>query len=316
MKKLVTTFKVFAVLSVLALHSCRDANNEMNQQEAVQAKVTADDLKREITPLPSPTVPDAVQLQLNESQKNLGIYLKNDLQIAGVTVLGKITTLKGIELSKSLITDKEQYTASGNIMDPSSVKIGKLGELYTGEDLTTAQQGLREAITEEIKPETHVMEITWNSNSGKFTTVCFYNDSGIIWDNIFGGLVMMDTRGNAEASNNNQASKVVSTWYKQWWTANWLWGSKRGEAGYQITIYYSGSTVSNADVSDWGYISLGKAKSESKITKKTGAYGQCRYALGLCTPTGSLSFNSSNFTVSFSGLGSNIVSNGTKSLYP
>ncbi|WP_426477966.1 hypothetical protein ACP3T3_00305 [Chryseobacterium sp. CBSDS_008] len=315
MKKLVTTFKVFAVISVLALHSCQNENNDMNQQETVQAKVTADDLKREITPLPSNVVPDAVQLQLNESGKNLETYLKNDLQIAEVKVLGKISTQKAIELSKSLLTDKEQFIASGNIMDPSSVRIGKMGDLYSGDELITAQQGLKEAVAEEVKSGTSVMEITWNGKSGRFTTLCFYGDSGIIWDNIFGGLVMIDTRGSSEASN-NQASKVVSTWYKQWWTAKWLWGSKRGEAGYKITIYYSGSTVSNTDVSDWGYISLGKAKSESKITKRTGAYGQCRYALGLCTPTGSLSFNSSNFSVSFSGLGSNIVSNGTKSLYP
>lgn len=309
-----TTFKVFAVLSVLALNSCQNENNEMNQQEIVQAKVTVDDLKKEITSLPSQAVPEAVQIQLDESGKNLETYLKDDLQIVGVTVLGKISDQKGIELSKSLITDKDQFIASGNILDPSSVKIEKIGDLYSGDDLTTAQQGLKEVISEEVKPGINVMEVTWNSKSGKFTTLCFYGDSGIIWDNIFGGLVMMDTRGHSEASD--EASKVASKWYKQWWTANWLWGSKRGEAGYQITIYYSGSTVSNADVSDWGYISLGKAKSESKITKKTGAYGQCRYALGLCTPTGSLSFNSTNFSVSFSGLGSNIVSNGTKSLYP
>ncbi len=309
-----TTFKVFAVLSVLALNSCQNESNEMNQQEIVQAKVTVDDLKKEITSLPSQAVPEAVQIQLDESGKNLETYLKNDLQIVGVAVLGKISDQKGIELSKSLITDKDQFIASGNILDPSSVKIGKIGDLYSGDDLTTAQQGLKEAVTEEVKPGINVMEVTWNSKNGKFTTLCFYGDSGIIWDNIFGGLVMVDTRGHSEASD--EASKVASKWYKQWWTANWLWGSKRGEAGYQITIYYSGSTVSNADVSDWGYISLGKAKSESKITKKTGAYGQCRYALGLCTPTGSLSFNSTNFSVSFSGLGSNIVSNGTKSLYP
>ncbi|WP_336702797.1 hypothetical protein [Chryseobacterium indologenes] len=315
MKKLVTTFKVFAVLSVMVLHSCQNENNEMNQQEAVQGKTTIDELKKEITPSSSQLVPEAVQLQLNESGKNLETYLKNDLQIVGVAVLGKISTQQGIELSKKLITDKDQFIASGNIMDPSSVKIGKIGDLYNGDDLTIAQKGLKEAITEEVKPGIQVMEVTWSGKNGKFTTLCFYGDSGIIWDNIFGGLVMMDTRGNSEASNNT-AAKVVSTWYKQWWTANWLWGSKRGETGYQITIYYSGSTVSNADVSDWGYISLGKAKSESKITKKTGAYGQCRYALGLCTPTGSLSFNSTNFSVSFSGLGSNIVSNGTKSLYP
>lgn len=315
MKKLVTTFKVFAVLSVMALYSCQNENNEMNQQEAVQAKTTIDELKKEITPSSSQLIPEAVQLQLNESTKNLETYLKNDLQIVGVAVLGKISTQQGVELSKKLITDKDQFIASGNILDPSSVKIGKIGDLYHGEDLTIAQQGLKEAITGEVKAGTQVMEVTWNGKNGKFTTLCFYGDSGIIWDNIFGGLVMMDTRGNSETSD-REASKVASTWYKQWWTANWLWGSKRGEAGYKVTIYYSGSTVSNADVSDWGYISLGKAKSESKITKKTGAYGQCRYALGLCTPTGSLSFNSTNFSVSFSGLGSNIVSNGTKSLYP
>ncbi|WP_343686173.1 hypothetical protein [Chryseobacterium gleum] len=314
MKKLVTTFKVFAVLSVLTLSSCRNESSEMNQQETLQSKVTVADLKKEITPLPSQIVPEVVQHQLDESGKNLEAYLKNDLQITGVHVLGKISSLQGVELSKKLITDKDQFIASGNIMDPSSVKIGKIGDLYEGENLTTAQQGLNEAITEELKAGINVMEITWNSKSGKFTTLCFYGDSGIVWDNIFGGLVMMDTRGHSEASD--EVSKVASKWYKQWWTANWLWGSKRGEAGYQITIYYSGSTVSNADVSDWGYISLGKAKSESKITKRTGAYGQCRYALGLCTPTGSLSFNSTNFSVSFSGLGSNIVSNGTKSLYP
>lgn len=315
MKKLVTTFKVFAVLSVMALYSCQNENNEMNQQEAVQAKTTIDELKKEITPSSSQLIPEAVQLQLNESTKNLETYLKNDLRIVGVAVLGKISTQQGVELSKKLITDKDQFIASGNILDPSSVKIAKIGDLYHGEDLTIAQQGLKEAITGEVKAGTQVMEVTWNGKNGKFTTLCFYGDSGIIWDNIFGGLVMMDTRGNSETSD-REASKVASTWYKQWWTANWLWGSKRGEAGYKITIYYSGSTVSNADVSDWGYISLGKAKSESKITKKTGAYGQCRYALGLCTPTGSLSFNSTNFSVSFSGLGSNIVSNGTKSLYP
>lgn len=316
MKKLVTTFKVFAVLSALALSSCSDENNEITRQETVQAKVSTEDLKKETTPLPSNIVPETVQVQLDESEKNLETHLKGDLQIAGVNIIGKISTQKGIEISQSLVSDPSRFIALGNIMETSSVKIGKIGDLYTGDDLATAQQGLKDAITDEVKAGTNVMEITWNSKNGTFSTLCFYNESGIIWDNILGGLVMMDTRANTETSNEAQAAKVVSKWYKQWWTANWLWGSKRGEIGYQITIYYSGSTVSNADVSDWGSISLGKAKSESKIIRRTGAYGQCQYALGLCTPTGSLSFNASKFSVSFSGLGSNIVSNGTKSLYP
>nr|WP_315029889.1 hypothetical protein [uncultured Chryseobacterium sp.] len=315
MKKLVTTFKVLALFSVLLLNSCRDENNEMSQQETIQAKVSTADLQKETTSI-SDIIPATVQTQLNESQKNLEKYLKSDLQIAGTNVIGQISTQKGIEISQHLVADKDQFIALGNIMDQSSVKIGKMSDLYSGDDLNLAQKGLKETVTDEIKQGTNVMEVTWNSKNGKFTSLCFYNDSGIIWDNIFGGLVMMDTRGNTETSTMGQAAKVASKWYKEWWTAKWLWGSKRGEIGYQITIYYNGSSVSNADVSDWGNISLGKAKSESKILRKTGAYGQCQYALGLCTPTGSLSFNANNFSVSFSGLGSNIVSNGTKSLYP
>ena len=314
MKKLVTAFKFLAVFSVLTLNSCSDENNEITKQETVQAKITTADLQKETTSI-SQAVPGPVQVQLDESQKSLEKYLKSDLQIAGVKVIGQISTQKGIEISKNLIADKDQFIAIGNLMDLSTVKLGRIGDLYVGDDLSTAQTGLREMVTEDIKTGTNVMEIIWSNKNGKFTSLCFYNDSGIIWDNVLGGLIMMDTRSTVENSNAS-AAKVVSKWYKEWWTAKWLWGSKRGEMGYQITIYYTGSSVSNTDVNDWSNISLGKAKSESKVTKRTGAYGQCQYALGLCTPTGSLSFNASKFSVSFSGLGSNMVANGTKSLYP
>ncbi|WP_099766696.1 hypothetical protein [Chryseobacterium sp. 52] len=314
MKKLATTFKLFAVISVLALTSCQDENSEAMQETPV-SKVSAADLKKEITP-GLKTVPEIVQTQINDSKGNLEKYLNNDLQITGITVLGKLSTQKGIEISQDLVSDKEQFAAEGNILAPETVKVGKIGVLFSGDQLSEAQKGLKEAASEQIKPGTDVLEISWNYKGEQFTSLCFYNESGIIWDNVFAGLVMMNTRGNSEVSPIDAQAKVASKWFKEWWTANWLWGSKRGEIGYQITIYYSGSTVSNVDVSDWGNISLGKAKSESKVIKKTGAYGQCRYALGLCTPVGSLSFNTSNFSVSFSGLGSNVVSNGTKSLYP
>ncbi|MCW3162810.1 hypothetical protein [Chryseobacterium oryctis] len=314
MKKLLTTFKVFAILSAFTLTSCQNEDREIQTQENVVQKLTINDLKKEIAPT-NQTFPEIVQAQISDSKINLEKHLKTDLQITGVSVLGKISTQKGLEISQNLISQKDNYVATGNILNPESVKIGKIQNLNSGEELTTAQSELKNLFGREITVNSDVLEISWNNKGEKFTTLCFYNDSGIIWDNVLAGLVMMDERGNSETPNNTQA-KVSSKWYKQWWTANWLWGSKRGEMGYKITIYYTGSSVSNVDVSDWASISLGKAKSESKVTKRTGAYGQCRYALGLCTPTGSLSFNSTNFSVSFSGLGSNIVSNGTKSLYP
>ncbi|WP_261511503.1 hypothetical protein [Chryseobacterium paludis] len=312
MKKLVTTFKLFALAMVLSLTSCQNESTEVLQDNATK-KESISDLKKELSP--AQTLSNNVQIQLEESKKNLEQYLKNDLQITGINVLGTLSTERGIAISQNLISSKDTYVAFGNITDPNSVKVGKIGSFNSGEELSAAQKGLTDVIAQEVKMNTDVLEITWNHKGEQFTSLCFYNKDGIIWDNVLGGLVMMDRGSNVETSTDTQA-KVVSKWFKEWWTAKWLWGSKRGEAGYKITIYYNGSTVSNTDVSDWGNISLGKAKSESKVIKRTGAYGQCRYALGLCTPTGSLSFNSSNFSVSFSGLGSNIVSNGTKSLYP
>ncbi|WP_228463791.1 hypothetical protein [Chryseobacterium bernardetii] len=101
MKKLVTAFKFLAVLSVLTLSSCSDENNEISKQETVQSKITTADLQKETTSISS-AVPDTVQIQLDESQKSLEKYLKNDLQIAGVRVIGQISTQKGIEISKVL----------------------------------------------------------------------------------------------------------------------------------------------------------------------------------------------------------------------
>lgn len=299
--------------SVLLLSSCQNESTEVLQEDTT-ARNSVAELKKELTPS-SLSIPEAVQTQLNDSRQNIEKYLRDNLQITGVSVLGQLSTEKGISISKDLISNKGSYIASGNITDPESVKIGKIGSINSAEDLSETQKGLTDLVAQEVKTNTGVLEITWNHKGEQFSTLCFYNSNGIIWDNVLGGLIMMDRGSTIETSKDTQA-KVASKWFKEWWTAKWLWGSKRGEIGYQITIYYNGSTVSNADVSDWGNISLGKAKSESKILKRTGAYGQCRYALGLCTPTGSLSFNSNNFTVSFSGLGSNIVSNGTKSLYP
>ncbi|ROH99425.1 hypothetical protein [Chryseobacterium daecheongense] len=313
MKNLVTFFKLLTVVSVVMLNSCQNENNEVIQETTAQ-KVSVADLKKEIVPASVQALPENVQIQLDESKKNLEKYVKDALQITGVTALGTLSTEKSVSIAQSLITDRESFISTGNILTPETVQVNKLGNL-SSQELSTAQEGLKEIAQKEIKTNVNVLEISWNNKGESFTSLCFYNDSGIIWDNVLGGLVMMDARGTTEVSDNTQA-KVLSKWYKQWWTADWIWGTKRGEMGYKITIYYSGSTVSNTDVEDWANISLGKAKSESKITKNSGTYGKCAFALGLCTPTGSLSFNSTNFTVSFSGLGSNIVHNGTKTLYP
>lgn len=312
--KFVNAFKGLLVLSALIINSCQDDSIDSVQKSSNETQ-SIESLKQQLSPVSSQELPQTVQNQLNLSKTNLSEYLNDDLQIDQVIVLGKISTSKAITMAQNAVSDQESTVAFGNIKDSKSVIIGKMKNIYSGDALTSSQKNIKGIAVKEIQLEDNVVEITWVNKGQKFTSLCFFRNSGIVWDNVLSGLIMMDPKGKIEVSNEGQ-SKVYSRWYKQWWTASWLWGSDRGEIGYQITIYYSGSTVSNTDVSDWGYMSLGSARSESKVTKETGSYGQCRYALGLCTPTGSLSFSYSSFSVSFSGLGSNIVANGNKSLYP
>jgi hypothetical protein len=269
----------------------------------------------------SSDLPSAVQQQIDLSVANLSKYLGDKLQVVAIDDLGELSAIEQTQ-TKSAVSEQSNFIAIGNILYPSTVKIGEMQEIYSDEMLKSTKAAIDDTISQEVKASDKVMKITWKYDNKTYTTKCYYRESGIVWDNVISGLYMMDTipqktSGSDKGSKNLKSTNTTySDWYKEWWTASWLWGSKRGEIGYQITIYYSGTTVSSTDAVDWGYISLGSAKSESKVIHNSGSYGQIRYALGLCTPLGSLSFNSSTFKVSFSGIGSNIVCNGTKTLYP
>lgn len=315
-------FRLFMALLAFAIYSCQNDTTEL-PDEVAEEQQTTDDLKSALTPLATQDLPEKVKEQLELTRENLAQYLPDALQITGVEVLGSVTTEKGVELSHRSVTKKENVIAYGNITDPASVHIGMMQNVYSGKALSETQNRMAAAASQEIRSGDNVMEITWKSGESTYRTQCFYRNDGIVWDNILSGLVMIDTEGQTESSeetmaqkDNNVQSRTYYRWYKRWWTAKWLWGSERGEMGYKITIYYSSGRVSNTDVSDWGHISLGKARSYSRIVKNSGSYGKCQYALGMCTPFGSLSYNSSTFKVSFSGIGSNVVANGYKSLYP
>lgn len=212
------------------------------------------------------------------------------------------------------IADDAKIIAVGNINQPEFVKVEVLKENSAKANIT--KDNLRKYVKNEIEISQKVIALNWDKNGEQFTTYCIANKDGIVWDNLLGGVIAVDPEIKEESGNGSGSNKMASRWYKEWWTAGWLWGSKRGEIGYRIEIYYSGNNVSNTDVQDWGNITLGKSKSESKIVKNSGSYGKIKYALGLCTPTGTISFNHSNFSVSVGGLGSDIVRNGYKSLYP
>ena len=278
---------------------------------AFAASIFLTSCEQENVLLPDAELPDIVEQQLKTSQEIWNQAFSDKLTYVSHEYVADIKNES--DKNKILISmaDEAQLVASGNVQEPETVKVEVLDG--TTDNAVKTRRNIRNYMADEVEVGNQVIAITWKRGDETHVTHCIANADGIVWDNVLGGVISVDPAGEESHS-----ADTKSAWksYRRWWTANWLWGSKRGEIGYKITIYYNGSYVSNTDRQDWGHITIGKAKSESKILKNSGNYGKIRYALGLCTPVGTLSFNHSNFTVSAGGIGSNIVRNGTKSLYP
>lgn len=250
------------------------------------------------------------------TQENLEKYTNGALVLESFEVKGNLASNRGLEQTMRALVADNSTVGHGNILDLSTVQISTVGDIVPSEKQTGIDI-LNSYASKAIKVGQSALELTWNYKGKTLKTTAFYNENGITWDNLLVGLTMTDLNPTVETENTTGTdSRIIEKWFQSTWTANWLWGSERGQMHYRITIYYSGTTVSSTNMSDGANITIGSARSESKILKNSGSYGKGQYALGLATPLAFVSFNSSQFKVEVSGIGSNIVRNGSKSLYP
>ncbi len=301
--------QVALVLTII--FSCTKEDNDLNQD--------ADSLldsEYGLESISDKQIPEEVQKQLNATKENLALYMGDALQILDYKIIGKLPNTKSLDKTFDALSKSYATVAYGNIMAPETVIIGELNKLLPSK-MQEGSDLLKTYASDQIKVGDKGMELTWQYKGEVFKTTTFYNEQGITWDNLMVGLIMMDPEAETEIKNNsNEKSGVQWNSYKKSWYGNWLWGSRRGTIYYEITVYHTNGNVSNTDITDYGHMNIGSAKSESRVLKETGSYGRGQYALGLCTPIASLKFNHDKFEVSVSGIGSNIISNGTKSLYP
>jgi hypothetical protein len=225
----------------------------------------------------------------------------------------------------SSITAGNAIVAYGNVLDLNTLGVSSFQEaaaLQPDKDASIA--AYRSLATDQLHIGDKVVLINWERNNTPFTTFCIVNEQGIAWDNMLTGVYVVkdkpeETFTSALDGTPTRATAAYAPWYSHhaWWDVDWIWGSRRGRTEYTITIYCrSTGAVYSTDRSDNAYINIGSAQSESKVLVNSGSYGKIQYALGVATPLATVNFNSSNFTVSVSGIGSNDIHNGTKTLSP
>jgi hypothetical protein len=262
---------------------------------------------------------------LVQATSNWNSHVANVATLTTYNVANRINSNADKESVIDKIVADDAVVASGNIMDATSMQLNTVAELQSQNADT--KTNMRTYLESNVNIGDLVVNISWKSAQKSFVSKAIVHDTLIAWDNLLTNTVMMNqtpTATNTNAIGNNStnsitSSKVYAAWYSldTHWDIDWIWGSKRGEIGYGIKIYcYSSGYVYNTDNSDWGYMDLGSAKSYSKTLVNSGSYGKVQYALGIATPAVSLSFDSKGFKVSASGIGSNVVKNGTESLVP
>lgn len=260
-------------------------------------------------------LPTIVNNQLEAVRKNLNKYMGQSLKLVDYKIISRPNKID-LNTTLDLIANPNSIVAYGNIVVPNTVKIGPMHTLVP----SRIEEGIsimKEHASKTIQEDDLSMELTWVFKEKEIKTIAFYNEEGISWDNLMIGLIMMDTKPTKiENVDDNTKSATMTTSKEGRWDGAWIWGSRRGSMYYRLTITHDGTTVFNTTISDGAWMTIGTATSHSIVTKRTGAFGEGKYALGMATPIASLIFDAAAFKVSVSGIGSNIVQNGTADLFP
>jgi hypothetical protein len=261
----------------------------------------------------------AVTQQLDKSRQNWNQYASGLAELQSFGAQKRINSEEERAAILQEIVTGSAYIAYGNVLDASTLQLTTAGAI--SQQSKAAIDTLAKYAAAQIKTGDVVMDIHWKKDNLSFVSKCVVNDETIVWDNLLTNVIMMNTEPTVviDSLTGSQPNASYRQWYKssRTWTANWIFGARRGEMGEEITVWpYSNGQVYNTDNRDWGYMNIGSATSQSKVTVNTGTYGKIQYALGLATPAAWVSFNGSTFKAEVHGLGSNMIQNGSHTLTP
>ena len=259
-------------------------------------------------------IPLKITELLQKSQTNLVLHSQN-LNIIDFVYYQKINSESEKDsLVEKLTNRKSSWYASGNILADSTVIVSSLGSFTTD---SLAKENLKKYIAKSIFIGNEVVKINWKFKDSLFSSLAIINDTSLLWDGLLTNLLMVEHNAHIYKSiSNEKHAPAYDIPYSESWAAYWLWGSQRGEMGYNMIIHCSGNTVTSTDITSYAWIDIGTAQAESQVIHNSGTYGQAQYALGMASPLCTITFDYGPFTITITGIGSNMVENGTHSLYP
>lgn len=178
-----------------------------------------------------------------------------------------------------------------------------------------------------------MIEITWENDGKPFTTQAVVDDqSGIIYDNLISNIMIIKEKHTGQSFEAPVGANFITAECLDMpfpdpdiiprnkavghsWTANWLWGSQRGEASVNHSVEgytdrrmgFTKQVLTCSSVDAYSYMTLGSG--DAQIVNHTTNYGQngssyVHWGLYLAAPTVSISMSYSpatGYSISVSG---------------
>ncbi len=222
--------------------------------------------------------------QLKSSQQRWNEQFSEKITLLNYKYVGTIENEQDKQEVLKNIADEAKIIASGELDQPESVKVEMLDE--NSAKTTIIKDNLRKYIKDEIEISNKVIALNWDKNGKQFTTYCIANKEGIVWDNLLGGVLAVDTDGkeeNGTISNSNKMGSRYYTWYSYNLPIKSFWGGSAGNLGYKITVYHNdGKTVNKTATESWAKFKYGRSVAKSWASINSGRdYGKIQYALAV-----------------------------------
>ncbi|PJJ59870.1 hypothetical protein [Hymenobacter chitinivorans] len=183
-----------------------------------------------------------------------------------------------------------------------------------------ARSGISTYLDKVVQPGQGQVELVWERDGQRFTSLCLYNDRGLVYDNILANLFTVEDQ-LADGAATEQAKVTTSAFTATVlsFDIKWIWGGQRGHITVQHSILYASGKISTNSGSTSAWMSVGSAEARQRRYSLHSTYAQLTWAYGWATPTGSFSFSYDGSPVkisaSVSGVGSKGQGEGVHTIY-
>ncbi|TGE25026.1 hypothetical protein E5K00_07455 [Hymenobacter aquaticus] len=253
-----------------------------------------------------------------------------NLKLVSYAFRSRLTTAEEVAAAKARILDAGsiipvygdlQKGSKANQTPPFELmSLRENAQRQPGGSVNEAQAGINAYLSKSLQAGLGQVELTWERDGQRFTSLCLYNEKGLVYDNMLANLfTLKDQRTSDVASEQAKVTTTPFTATAVDFDIEWIWGSQRGHITVKHTILYGGGKITTNSGTATAWMSAGSAQARQQRYVLRTTYAQLTWAYGWATPTASFSFSYSGSPVkinaSVSGVGSKGQGEGIHTIY-